>query len=331
MLVPFGRPRAAAPKLVTILRLTGPATESPRTAGALPSFGGIRRANGRRSTAAASSAASLATLAPVRLLLISLAVAATAGAAPAVDEPIPRQPARLAGTIVANHAALARAIDRWDKRGRPPNEVTLRALYDQRATRLLAREPRLYERTLRLLPRRLVPIVRGPVVARRALSEITPVSPLRKIETGAALPPRRLISYYRKAERRFGVGWHVLAAVNFVETAFNKVRNESSAGAQGPMQFMPATWRAYGLGGDVHDPHDAIMGAANYLRASGAPRNYARALHAYNPSWRYVDAVSRYAQRIRVDRHAFYRFYSWQVIVRTPAGDRRLTGPGVGR
>jgi membrane-bound lytic murein transglycosylase B len=94
------------------------------------------------------------------------------------------------------------------------------------------------------------------------------------------------------------------------------------------MQFMPATWRAYGLGGDVHDPHDAIMGAANYLRASGGRRDIRGALHAYNPSPTYVDAVLRYARRIRVDLDAFYTFYNWQVFARTSAGEKRLTGPG---
>ena len=93
------------------------------------------------------------------------------------------------------------------------------------------------------------------------------------------------------AERRFGVGWEVLAAVNFVETGFNKLRSRSSAGAQGPMQFMPNTWRAYGLGGDVHDPRDAILGAANYLSTSGAARDLRGALWHYNHSDRYVDAV----------------------------------------
>jgi membrane-bound lytic murein transglycosylase B len=56
--------------------------------------------------------------------------------------------------------------------------------------------------------------------------------------------------HYRAAQRRFGVGWHVLAAVNMVETQFNRLRNDSTAGAQGPMQFIPSTWRAYGMGGD---------------------------------------------------------------------------------
>src|ERR671918_212928 len=103
----------------------------------------------------------------------------------------------------------------------------------------------------------------------------------------------------------------------------------SWAGALGPMQFLPSTWRAYGLGGNVHDPRDAILGAANYLRASGAPRDYRRALYAYNPSSSYVEAVVRYAEGMRRDRRAFYAYYSWQVFVRTPSGLRRLTGPGL--
>ena len=93
------------------------------------------------------------------------------------------------------------------------------------------------------------------------------------------------------------------------------------------MQFLPSTWRQYGLGGDLHDPHDAILGAANYLHQSGAPGSYRRALYAYNPSPLYVDAVLRYARQMASDGRAFYGYYAWQVFVRTPAGDRRLTGP----
>jgi membrane-bound lytic murein transglycosylase B len=95
------------------------------------------------------------------------------------------------------------------------------------------------------------------------------------------------------------------------------------------MQFVPGTWRAYGLGGDVHDPHDAILGAANYLRASGAPRDYRRALYAYNRSPLYVDAVLRYANQMKRDIRRLYAYYAWQIWVRTPAGPRRLTGPGL--
>ena len=78
------------------------------------------------------------------------------------------------------------------------------------------------------------------------------------------------------------------------------------------------------LGGDVHDPHDAILGAANYLHANGAPRDEAGALHHYNPSSHYVRAVAAYARRIRADRRRFYGYYSWAIYV----DGRRRTGPG---
>jgi membrane-bound lytic murein transglycosylase B len=93
------------------------------------------------------------------------------------------------------------------------------------------------------------------------------------------------------------------------------------------MQFLPATWRAYGLGGDVHDPHDAILGAANYLHANGAPGDVRRALRRYNDSPLYVDAVLRYAGRIARDRHAFLAYWAWPVYVRTATGTHRVTGP----
>jgi membrane-bound lytic murein transglycosylase B len=133
--------------------------------------------------------------------------------------------------------------------------------------------------------------------------------------------------YYRAAQRRFRVSRRVLAAVNLVETGFNRLRNRSTAGARGPMQFIPATWRAYGMGGDVDDPRDAILGAANYLRASGAPGDYRRALFAYNNSGLYVNAVLRYARAIRRSFRTYYVLHSWQVYVRTTRGLQRLTGP----
>ncbi|HEX4527101.1 MAG TPA: lytic transglycosylase domain-containing protein, partial [Gaiellaceae bacterium] len=125
----------------------------------------------------------------------------------------------------------------------------------------------------------------------------------------------------------FKVRWQLLAAVNFVESAFGKIRNVSTAGAQGPMQFVPATWRAYGLGGNVRDPHDAILGAANYLSANGAAHDERAALLHYNHSTLYADAVLHYAHRIAHVSDAFAEYYAWQVFVRTPSGYRRVTGP----
>jgi membrane-bound lytic murein transglycosylase B len=137
----------------------------------------------------------------------------------------------------------------------------------------------------------------------------------------------RLLRWYREAQRRFGIRWQLLAAVNVVESAFGKVRNTRGAGARGPMQFAPATWRAYGLGGNVDDPHDAILGAANYLAANDGVHRERNALYRYNHSPLYVDAVTRYANHIARDRRAFFHYYSWQVYFRTPAGYLRVTGP----
>jgi membrane-bound lytic murein transglycosylase B len=169
------------------------------------------------------------------------------------------------------------------------------------------------------------------LAARAALVRLTPPTrrPLRSFRTRPPARATSLLGWYREAERRFGVGWHVLAAVNFVESGFGKLRSASTAGAQGPMQFVPGTWRGYGLGGNVHDPHDAILGAANYLHASGAPRDYRRALYAYNRSSLYVAAVLRYANQIKRDVRAFYAYYAWQVWIRTTSGPRRITGPGL--
>jgi membrane-bound lytic murein transglycosylase B len=78
------------------------------------------------------------------------------------------------------------------------------------------------------------------------------------------------------------------------------------------MQFMPATWNAYGLGGNVQVPHDAILGAANYLHRSGAPADERAALHAYNPSNLYVDAVLDYAHVMAHDRLGYLTLYAWE-------------------
>ena len=54
------------------------------------------------------------------------------------------------------------------------------------------------------------------------------------------------------------------------------------------MQFLPATWAAYGGGGDINDTHDAIFGAARYLAANGGATDIAHALYRYNHSDHYV-------------------------------------------
>ena len=78
------------------------------------------------------------------------------------------------------------------------------------------------------------------------------------------------------------------------------------------MQFLPSTWRAYGLGGNIHSPHDAILGAANYLHQSGAPADNRRAVFAYNHSELYVDAVLEYAQQMAQDPLGYLTLYAWE-------------------
>jgi membrane-bound lytic murein transglycosylase B len=264
--------------------------------------------------------------------LLALALTPLARAdPPAPDERLPTKPADVARALTTTSSSLRSALDSWrdSRRSAAPSEVTLYALFDQRLLRSLSRNISLARATVRRLPPTLAAHARDVITAHRELVRITPPLRTPKIRVGPAAPAANLLRWYREGERRFRVPWRVLAAVNFVESAFGKLRSASAAGAQGPMQFMPSSWRKYGLGGNVHDPHDAIIGAANYLRASGAARSMRRALYAYNPSALYVDAVLRYARRIRVDLHAFYEFYCWQVYVRTPSGSVRVTGPGL--
>jgi hypothetical protein len=216
------------------------------------------------------------------------------------------------------------AIGRWSKTTPPPRDVVLLALHRQRLVRSVASRP-----TLARSVEHLLPAAKDDVVARMELTRLAAATPpLRsRVHLGPAASAAHLLTWYREAEARFGIRWQVLAAINFVESAFGRVRNTSSAGAQGPMQFEPATWRAYGLGGDVHRPRDAILGAANYLAANGGAHRERDALLHYNHSTPYVDAIERYAHRMAHTHDAFFEYYSWQVYVRTATGYRRVTGP----
>ncbi len=254
---------------------------------------------------------------------------------PSPDAPIPRDPSTLAVTLVDTTEALHRSIDSWTGQGDPskgtaPGDVVLRALYQQRIYRFLARNRALAERTLPLLLGRLRAEALANVTAARELfSIVRPISRPSRFRTGPPKPAGVLLRWFHQAERRFGVGWELLAAVMYVESKFGRVRSTSTAGAQGPMQFIPSTWSAYGMGGDIHEPHDAIMGAANYLRQSGSPSNDRRALFAYNHAEPYVNAVLRYANQMKRDSRSYFAYYSWQVFVLTTSGDRRITGPGL--
>ena len=133
-------------------------------------------------------------------------------------------------------------------------------------------------------------------------------------------PIPELMSYYKEAEATFGVPWYFLASINLIETRMGRIRGDSSAGAQGPMQFIPSTWAAYGNGGDVNSYHDSILAAARYLKAAGAPGDMDRAIFAYNHSAFYVAAVKDYGEAMHADPTAYNGFYGWQVYYPTLDG-----------
>ncbi|HEX4902715.1 MAG TPA: lytic transglycosylase domain-containing protein [Acidimicrobiales bacterium] len=135
-------------------------------------------------------------------------------------------------------------------------------------------------------------------------------------------PAEELLAHYQAAQAEFGVPWEILAAVNLVETGMGRIRGVSVAGAQGPMQFMPATWAAYGAGGDVNDPGDAIRGAARYLAANGGGSgDIDNALWNYNHSWKYVAGVKHYASVMKQDPSTFRGFHQWQIVYLSTMGD----------
>jgi membrane-bound lytic murein transglycosylase B len=252
-----------------------------------------------------------------------------AHALPAPRAALPGTPGRLAVTLTATTRRLRDALKRWDAADAVPRDVTYLALHQQRMLRLMAARRALGDATLARLPQDVRGEARDTVLARRDLAAIPrSPGPLPRVRIADAAPAAELRRHYAQAQRRFGVHWSILASINFVESAFGRIRSASEAGARGPMQFMPSTWREYGMGGDIGDPHDAILAAANYLRRAGAPGDLDRALFAYNHSTRYVRAIRRFAARMRADERAFLSYYAWQVFVRTPTGIRQLTGPG---
>jgi murein DD-endopeptidase MepM/ murein hydrolase activator NlpD len=116
--------------------------------------------------------------------------------------------------------------------------------------------------------------------------------------------PPFLLPIYQAAGIEYGVRWEVLAGINEIETDYGRNLNVSSAGALGWMQFMPSTWKQYGVDAnhdgkkDPFNPVDAIFAAARYLKAAGADTDVRKAIFAYNHADWYVDSVLMRARLI---------------------------------
>jgi hypothetical protein len=221
--------------------------------------------------------------------------------------------------LAAGRSELVAGIDRAqaiiDDPVSTSGELARAGLFEQLATRALQREtPQARRATLAILGAQGAASMRANLSAAAALSGI--VLPRRGLPHWRIVQPppaNTLLGYFRAGQARFGVPWEVLAAVEFIETRFGRVQGLSPAGAQGPMQFMAATWARYGRG-SVGNQRDAILGAARYLAANGAPGDITGALYHYNNSLDYVRAVQDYASRMRADVRAYYGYYYWQVL-----------------
>ena len=130
--------------------------------------------------------------------------------------------------------------------------------------------------------------------------------------------PALYLQLYEQAAQRYGLSWAILAAIGKIECDHGRDPAPSCtqegavnpAGAGGPMQFIASTWATYGVDAEGAgppnrwNPADAIYSAANYLRASGAPGDYRRAILAYNHADWYLAEVESWAARYSSDPYS---------------------------
>jgi membrane-bound lytic murein transglycosylase B len=226
----------------------------------------------------------------------------------------------------ATPEALAVQIDEAEAAvrdpGRAPEETAAAGHVLQVAYKKLALTPEWRDQVLAALPPERRGAAEANTTAQAQLRALVghPRDTLPEWHIVAPAPPEELVGYYRAAEASFGVPWAYLAAIHLVETRMGRIRGLSEAGAQGPMQFMPATWAAYGEG-DINSNKDAIDAAARYLKRNGAPGDMRNALWNYNHSDRYVEAVTLYAEQMLADERAFLGYYHFQVYYWHTSGD----------
>ena len=180
----------------------------------------------------------------------------------------------------------------------------------------LAADSNLQTQVVGVLPRPRVAGIPDAIEALRSLWRLGGITDFGLVRVRrsknflASEPLDSLHSDYASAADRYGIDWTYLAAINYIESDFGRTNGPSSAGALGPMQFLPATWQVYGAG-DIMSPHDSILAAAHYMKVGGAPGNYQRALLAYNHDADYVAAVEHFAAALRSDSLWLSRLYYW--------------------
>ena len=238
--------------------------------------------------------------------------------APARPASVGAEAARLAGQIRTAHATVVDPAA-------PKDALAAAAHLEQQVFRNVVNQPELAPPLYAALPAELRGYAEANVTAGLRLRSMT-TRPRQTFPDWRIVPPApagELLSYYKEAEAAYGVPWAYLAGIHLVETRMGRIRGVSSAGAQGPMQFMPATWAAFGQG-DVNDNRDAIFAAARYLKRNGAPGDMRNALWNYNHDNRYVDAVVLHAQQMQADERNYFGYHGWQVYYVMVGGDALL-------
>jgi hypothetical protein len=237
-------------------------------------------------------------------------------AAPGGAQPrLASDPAKIAEDLIADQLALRDPST-------PEAALVAAARRQQAAYRAIGRNPQ-WDGIIRpKIPQTMAAFYDRNIDARRQLNAMATVrNTLPAWTITYPAPADELMNYYRESEAASGVGWNYLAAINLVETRLGSIAGDSTAGAQGPMQFLPSTWAAYGKGGDVRSPRDSIMAAGRLLAANGFSSSPDRAIFAYNHADEYVRAVTDYAATLAADPAAFGDYYRWDVYYFTTAGD----------
>ena len=155
---------------------------------------------------------------------------------------------------------------------------------------------------------REVEILQAQLAAQQAAADAARAAAASSVRAGG-IPIDFFHLYQGAALTCPGLPWVVLAAIGQVETGHGSNHNDSSAGAQGPMQFLPSTFAGYAVDGDgdgdaeIRDPADAVYSAAAYLCANHGGRDAVglrSAIWHYNHANWYVEMVLGIAAQLAV-------------------------------
>jgi peptidoglycan hydrolase CwlO-like protein len=206
--------------------------------------------------------------------------------------------------VAAQVAAQSRSADRQAGHA-IATERTVAVVADRVQRLLQTQQALLDEANAQVAHLEAVDAARAALAAQAAaFGEIT-ASRIASLRPMAA-DPHYMSLYHQAASTCPGLSWTVLASIGQVESGHGRNPSTSYAGAMGPMQFLPATFQAYGVDGnhdgslDIMNPDDAIYTAARYLCANGAGAGgaaVAQAIWHYNHADWYVQMVLSLARQ----------------------------------